>query len=261
MLSASEKLLISSIMSIITDQTDLKNLRIAGKILANILNLADKFTDQSTNLLDLDKFIETEIIKADCQPSFKGFENYPASSCLSLNHEVVHAIPKDYQLKSGDILGIDVGLWFRNVTVDAAITVAVGDISKDQRKLIQATQKALKDAIEIIKPGIRTGDIGNIIQKVAKKYHLGIVRKLSGHGVGYKVHDFPSILNYGKSNRGNLIKENMVLAIEPMFTLGGDEVKTADDGWAVETVDCASAAQFEHTILVKSSGAEIITIL
>lgn len=247
-------------MSIITDQIDLNNLKIAGKNLANILNLTGKFAGQSVNLLDLDKFIEAEIIKANCRPSFKGFENYPACSCLSLNYEVVHAIPKDYQLKSGDILGIDVGLWFKNVTVDAAITVPIGDISKDQKKLIQATQKALKDAIAIIKPGIWTGDIGNIIQTVAKRHNLGIVRKLSGHGVGYKVHDFPSILNFGSPHQGDLIKENMVLAVEPMFTLGGDEVKTANDGWAVETVDRASAAQFEHTILVKSSGAEIITI-
>jgi len=247
-------------MSLISDANDLNNLRKGGKILADIIFQSKTVIKESTNLLEIDRFVESEIIKAGCRPSFKGFEGYPASTCLSVNHEVVHAIPKSYILRSGDLLGLDVGLWYKSIAVDTAITVAIGDISKRQQELLLSTQKALKEAIRIIKPGIRTGDIGYCIQKVAEKNKLGIVRNLSGHGVGYKVHDYPSILNFGRPNQGELIKEGMALAIEPMFTLGGGEVKTAIDGWAVETVDRSYAAQFEHTILVSKSGAEIITV-
>lgn len=246
-------------MSTISDSNDLKKLRKGGKILADIIFKSKSLIKESANLLNIDQFVESEIIKAGCRPSFKGFEGYPATTCLSVNHEIVHAIPKSYILKPSDLLGLDVGLWYENIAVDAAITVAIGDISERQQELIISTQQALKEAIRIIKPGIKTGDIGFCIQKVAEKHGLGIVRNLSGHGVGYKVHDYPSILNFGHPDQGELIKEGMVLAIEPMFTLGGGEVKTAIDGWAVETVDHSYAAQFEHTILVTKSGAEIIT--
>lgn len=246
-------------MSTIFDSNDLKKLRKGGKILADIIFRSKSLIKESANLLDIDRFVESEIIKAGCRPSFKGFEGYPATTCLSINHEIVHAIPKSYILKSGDLLGLDVGLWYENIAVDTAITVAIGDISKRQQELLLSTQQALKKAIRIIKPGIRTGDIGYCIQKIAENHKLGIIRNLSGHGVGYKVHDYPSILNFGRPNQGELIKEGMVLAIEPMFTLGRGEVKTAIDGWAVETVDHSYAAQFEHTILVQKSSAEIIT--
>lgn len=246
-------------MSIITNKQDIAKLIKAGQILARILLKTKTTAKSGVNLLKIDKFIEDEIFKASCRPSFKGFEGYPATSCLSINQEVVHSIPRDYQLLSADILGIDVGLWYKNVCVDAAITLAMENANSTCLKLISKTRQALYAAIKIIKPGITTGDIGQIIQAVAEKNGFGIVKNLTGHGVGYKVHDRPTIPNYGKNGQGETIQSNMVFAIEPMFTIGFGETKVTPNGWNVETVDRSRAAQFEHTVLVTEYGCQILT--
>lgn len=246
-------------MSLFRNHKDIVHLETAGLILAEIFQLIKTTTKSGLNLLELDSIIDQEIRKRRCQPSFKGFEGYPNASCLSINSEVVHSIPKNYNLAPGDLLGIDVGLWYKNVCVDAAITVGIEPISPQEQILLKTTKTALDQVVKIIKPGIKVGDISYTIQTVAEKSHLGIVRSLTGHGVGFKVHDAPSIPNFGRPGQGELIKEGMVLAIEPMFTLGRGETKTAVDGWGVETLDSSCAAQFEQTILVTKNGCQIIT--
>lgn len=247
-------------MSIINDKQDLQSLARGGKILASVLNKIKQNIKIGSNLLDIDSAIETEITKNGATPSFKGFEGYPNASCLSINSEVVHSIPKDYILKSGDVLGIDVGLWYKGICVDSAITISVGKTDPKINKLIKITRQSLIETIQIIKPGITVGDIGYHIQRYADENNFGLVKNLTGHGVGYKVHDDPSIPNFGNQGEGVIIKPNMVLAIEPMFTLGSGEIRTDSDGWGIKTIDGSIAAQFEHTILVTKTKNIIITI-
>ena len=246
-------------MSLITRSDDLETLKAAGLKLSEIIQFGTDQIKVGLNLLDLDQLIENEIIKNQCQPSFKGFEGYPNATCLSVNSEVVHSIPRDYNLQAEDVLGLDVGLWYKNICVDAATTIALKPVNQNVNKLLKITLKALNIAIKTIKSGIRVGDISATIQNVAEQNNLGIVKNLTGHGVGFNVHDHPSIPNSGQAGHGSLIKEGMVLAIEPMFTLGQGETRTSDDGWGVETVDHSLAAQFEHTVLVTNSGCQVMT--
>lgn len=246
-------------MSLIKTPQDIKELRVGGKILANVLREAEKAVKVGLSLMELDTLIERLIDEAGAKPSFLNYDGFPAASCLSLNSQVVHGIPDGRVLKQGDILGIDVGLWYNNLCVDAAITVGVGEITKEAKDLLAHTQEALNLAIKSIKPFYRIGMISQTIQNCAEKYNHGIVRGLTGHGVGHHVHEDPSIPNFGRATDGILMKPGQVLAIEPMLTNGGGEVGTEIDGWGIVTLDDSLAAQFEHTVLVTQRGAEILT--
>ena len=190
---------------------------------------------------------------------------YPATVCVSINDEVVHGIPTEGGgpdgkiLKEGDIVTIDLGLIHKEMITDAAITVPVGKVSDDCTKLIETTKKALMAGIKAAKAGKRVGSISEAIQRVALACGYGIVEDLSGHGVGYAVHEDPYVPNYGSANRGAILKAGMVLAIEPMFNLGRKEVKLDADGYTYRTVDGKPSAHCEHTVVITKSGAEILT--
>ena len=247
-------------MSQIKSPADQKLLRQAGKVLAEVLREASAHAEPGMTLEDLDRLIHELIMAADCRPSFLGHEGFPKSSCLSVNEEVVHGIPGPRTLQEGDILGIDAGLWYGHVCVDGAVTVGVGEIAAEARRLLEVTQRALSAGIKAAKPFRRVGNISAAVQAVAEAENLGIVRSLVGHGVGHAVWEPPQVPNYGRAGDGALLKPGMVIAIEPMLTLGGDTVQTEVDGWTIVTADGSLSAQFEHTVLITSQGSEILTL-
>jgi methionyl aminopeptidase len=246
-------------MSLVKTHSELVEIRKAGKKLAGVLRLAQESTKAGISLLELDRIIHEAILAEDSRPSFLGYDGYPNASCLSLNDQVVHGIPDRRVLKEGDVLGIDVGLWYGTVCVDAAITVAIEPISKEVQLLIRETKNALTAGVNTVKPFRRIGSISYAVQQVADKYGLGIVKNLTGHGVGNAVHEEPSIPNFGQPGDGMMIRPGMVLAIEPMFTLGSGSVQTEIDGWGVVTSDHTMAAHFEHTVIVTEKGKEVVT--
>jgi methionyl aminopeptidase len=198
------------------------------------------------------------------EPAFLGYkpdaESLPfgASICASVNDAVVHGFPSDYILKSGDILKIDAGVKLNGFYSDSAITVAIGRVSKEAGILIRATEEALEKAIKELRPGKTLGDVGFAIESVAKKNKLSVIRELTGHGVGLDLHEDPMVLNFGKKNTGLKLKEGMVLAIEPMFSLGSSRVvRLSDESWATD--DGSLSAHFEHTIAITAKGPKILT--
>ncbi len=246
-------------MSLRKSPTDLKKIRIAGAVLGEALRLGRSLAVPGANLLDIDKKIHEFILSKDATPSFLGFEGFPNATCLSLNDGLVHGIPTDTRLQEGDVLGIDVGLWKDGVCVDAAITVPVATVSDEAHRLLEVTEKALRAGIAAIKPFRRVGAISEAIQKVGDAAGLGIVRVLTGHGVGHHVHEAPDVPNFGRASDGVLLQPGMVLAIEPMFTLGKETVVTDIDGWTIRTKDGSLSAQFEHTVIVTNKGGEVVT--
>ena len=217
----------------------------------------------STKTLDL--LAERLIKVSGGTPSFKGYRivagdtPYPASLCTSVNDEIVHAIPGDRVLKNGDIIGLDIGMEYQGLFTDMAVTVGVGEIDEKKKKLIAVTKKALEIGVRAIKPGGHVGDIGEEIQRYIEKNGFGVVKELVGHGVGRAVHEDPEGPNWGKRGTGPELCEGMVLALEPMVTAGSPKTTLAKDGWTWKTKDHSLTAHFEHTILVTSKGAKVLT--
>ncbi len=248
------------------DQEQIKLLRQSGKILAQTLNLVASKVAPGVSAFELDKLAEDSIRKAGGSPAFKNYRShksdpaYPASLCVSVNDEVVHGIPtKSKILQEGDIVGLDLGVNYKGLFTDAAITVPVGRISKKNSELIACAKRCLKLALEQVKPGATTGDLGFAMETCAKLAGFQVVRELVGHGVGLSVHEDPEIPCFGKKGTGTKLIEGMVLAIEPMVNEGGYEVAFAQDRWTVLTLDGSRSAHFEHTILVTENGFEILT--
>jgi len=245
-------------MALIKTKKQLTEIKTAGKILSAVFDTVAPAVKQGASLIELDNIIHQTITSNQCRPSFLNYEGFPKSSCISVNDQVIHSIPDEYQLNDGDILTIDIGLWYNKVCVDSARTYSVGKIDEKARNLIKYTAEALEKGISQAVSGNHIGAISDAIERVAKKHHFGIVRNYTGHGVGLAVHEEPSVPNIGKITDGIVLKPGMVLAIEPMFTLGGGEVLTMPNGWTVVTADGSLAAQFEHTIIV-TNGNPIIT--
>ncbi len=245
-------------------QEEIDKIAEGGKILNRILQQTAKLAEPGISTWQLNSFAEAEITKAGGRPSFKGYGNkghqFPAGLCTSLNSVVVHGVPSKNQiLKEGDLLGLDIGMEYKGLYTDTAITVAVGKVSTEAQRLLDLTKKALAIGIAEAKVGNRVGDIGAAVQKVADDNKLGIIRDLVGHGVGHAVHEEPQVPNYGKKGTGPELTEGLVIAIEPMFTLGTDDIFIEDDGWTVTTRDESLAAHFEHTIVITKNGPEILT--
>lgn len=260
---------------------EIKVLREGGRRLAKILALVVKEAKSGVSTLTLDRLAESLILVSDGRPSFKGHqgrsekEPFPAVLCTSVNDELVHGIPKQESiLKEGDILGLDIGMEWpvgqnqkaksknqKGLYTDMAVTVGIGKISDEAERLLRVTSEALGIGIREVKPGVRLGDVGYVIQKHLEKNKLAVIRDLAGHGVGYAVHEEPLVPNFGKPGTGLEIKKGMVLALEPMATLGGREIKLASDGWTFKTVDGSLTAHFEHTLAVTENGTEILTEL
>ena len=230
-----------------------------GKVLHNVLQTLASATKPGVTSLELNEIAEQIIAEAGATPSFKGYQGFPAAICASINDEVVHGIPDDRILQEGDIISIDAGVYKNGFHSDSAITVAVGKISKEAQKLMDVTKKALHMGIKVARPGERLGLIGYTIQTFVEKEGYGVVRELVGHGIGRDLHEEPSVPNYGSRDGGMILKEGMVIAIEPMITLGDYRVKMNHREWVVKTLDGELSAHFEHTLAITSKGARILT--
>ncbi len=254
-------------MVIIKTADEIARLRVGGKILARILALVAKEARVGISTTALNTFAHQLIIEAGCTPAFLNYtpdgadRPYPSTLITSVNDEVVHGIPGQYILKDGDIVALDLGLRYEGVFLDHATTIAVGTIQPKDQTLLAVTEEALYQGINAIVPGATIGDIGYAIEQYVKPFKLGIVRDLSGHGVGRYIHEDPYIPNYGKPGKGEKLRPGMVIAIEPMLTLGSEKVVLMKDGYTLKTKDGSRSAHFEHTVLITETGAEILTVI
>jgi len=232
-----------------------------GKILAKIAGELVKRVQPGITTKELDRVAETLIFKYKGKPSFKGYEGYPKTLCVSINEELVHCPPSERKLKKGDILSLDIGMLYKGFHSDMAFTLPVGKVSLEAQRLIRVTKKSLKRGIKKTKVGNTFGDIGNTIQRYVESQGFNVVRELCGHGIGRELHEEPRILNYGKRDSGPKIKEGMVLCLEPMVTIGDWKLKKTKDGFGFQTQDSSLSAHFEHTIAVTKKGPKILTNL
>ena len=232
----------------------------AAEIVRDLLFELENIIKPGISTLELDSFSENFILDQGATPGFKGLYGFPATLCVSINDEVVHGIPSNRKLIDGDIIGIDVGSIHEGFYGDHAKTFPVGNIDSDKEKLIDVTKECLLRGISEAKPGGRIGDIGHAIQSYAESFGFGVVKELVGHGIGEKLHEEPKIPNYGEKDTGDVIKEGMCFAIEPMINFGSDEIYTKSDNWTVCTKDGFPSAHFEHTITIDKDGPKILTI-
>lgn len=253
-------------MAKIKNTEEIKLLRESGKRLAHVLRETAKAVAPGVTTGELNALVERLIAEGGDTAPFKGYTPYgaeypfPGAICISVNDEIVHGIPGDRVLKEGDVVGLDCGLAHHGLITDSAVSVPVGEVDEEVRILLEKTKEALMAGIRAATCGNRIGDISAAIEAVAKKMNYGNVKELGGHGVGHAVHEEPYVPNWGKAGTGPILKPGMVLALEPMFTLGGSDIMLMPDGYTVVTEDGSYAAHFEHTIVITEGAAEIITI-
>lgn len=243
----------------IKSPSEIDAMRYGGKILHEVLREVASKVEPGITTEELNAYAETLIHKHGVTPSFKGYQGFPAALCTSINDEVVHGIPSNRKLEEGDIIGIDCGIWYKDLCTDSAITVPVGNITDETAFFLKTVQQALKKAIKVIKAGCKVGDISATIQKTVERQGFAPVRDCVGHGVGRAVHEPPDIPNFGSKDTGPTLEEGMTLAIEPIVNMGKPENYVADDDWTVKTADGSLSAQFEHTVAVSKNGCEVLT--
>jgi methionyl aminopeptidase len=239
---------------------EIENMKKAGEICSQVLKmLKDSVSPGKTTKQLADKAAEM-IRSQGGEPSFLGYKDFPDVICISINEEVVHGIPdKKRIIRSGDIITFDLGVTYRNMIVDSAISVLVDSDDKTRKMLLKVTEESLRAGIKQLKDGCRTGDIGAAVEKVLKRNNLGVIQDLVGHGVGHQVHEEPNIPNYGTAGTGPELRSGMTIAIEPMASLGSKDIYVESDGWTIKTADGSHSAHFEQTVLITPDGYEIIT--
>jgi methionyl aminopeptidase len=230
-----------------------------GRIHARCINMLRAKARPGVTTGELDAAAARFLASQGAEASFLGYRGFPASICTSPNSMIVHGIPGDYELQRGDVLSIDLGVTYDGWVVDAAVTVAVGPVSPIAARLLEATREALFAAVEQCRPGAHLGDIGAAVQERVERDGFSVVRSLVGHGVGRTMHEDPQVPNYGRPGAGVELSEGMVLAVEPMITAGGHDIRMGDDGWAVYSADGSLAAHFEHTVAITAEGPRILT--
>ena len=250
---------------------ELDQMRRAGRIVAEVLALIEAELRPGVSTGHLDRLAERHIRNAGAVPSFKGYlgggkygasaRAFPASTCISIDAEVVHGIPGERTVRDGSLVSVDVGAIVDGWHGDGARTFVVGDVPDDVRELVDATRLAMMAGIGAARPGARVGDISAAVEDVGRAGGYGIVKPFVGHGIGTEMHQDPQVPNYRTGSRGAELQPGICLAIEPMFTLGSGDVHVARDGWTVSTIDGAMAAHFEHTIAVTDDGPEILTTI
>lgn len=254
-------------MSIIKTKEEIALMRKSGRIAAEILAKVQEAAGPGVTTKELDELAEKIIVSRGAKPAFRGQpsgkngEPYPAVLCASVNSVVVHGLPSDYKLQNGDVLGLDFGVSYEGWYSDLAVTMPVGEVSGEARRLIDVTKRALRQGLKKVHPGNTTGDIGNTIQRWVESHGYEVVRDLCGHGIGRELHEEPQIPNFGKRHRGEILKEGMVIAIEPMVTAGSWELIHSADIHGFETKDHSLSAHFEHTVAVTKDGCEVLTRL
>ena len=236
-------------------------MRVPCIMVAEVLEVVSRQVKPGADTLSLNALAENEIRKRGAKPAFKGYNGYPHSLCCSVNEQVVHGMPSNVPLKSGDILSIDFGAFFNGYYGDAAITLPVGAISDKAAKLLRVTEESLAAAISAADKANRLSDISHAVQSHVEAQGFSVVRDFVGHGIGKQLHESPQVPNYGAPGKGVRLRPGMVLAIEPMINEKGAEVKVLEDGWTAVTCDGGLSAHFEHTVAITEHGPEILTKL
>lgn len=234
-------------------------MRRAGRIVAGLLTHLSALVRSGIKTKALDEAAMAYLKRAGGQPAFLGYRGFPGCICVSVNEEVVHGIPGERKLRAGDLVSLDAGVIVEGLYADAATTVGVGTISSQARRLAETTRQALQAGIAQAKVGNRLTDISHAIQRVVEREGLGVVRDFVGHGIGRALHEDPPVPNFGPPHTGPRLTDGMVLAIEPMVTLGGPDVTILDDGWTAVTKDRSLAAHFEHTVAITEQGPQVLT--
>ena len=247
-------------MIVLKTTRELGLMKEACVIAAGALKAAGAAVEPGISTEEIDRIAHNFIIKSGAIPTFKGYNGYPAATCISINDEVIHGIPnKKRIIKAGDIVSIDVGATFNGYVGDNAATFAAGDISPEAQRLCDTTRESLYEGIKMAVAGGRIGDIGSTIQRYCEERGFSVVREFTGHGVGKQMHEDPSVPNFGTPGRGVRLLPGMTIAIEPMINQGGAGIRQLPDGWTIKTKDGALSAHFEHTVAITSNGPVILT--
>ena len=247
-------------MVILKRPDEIEKMRASNIIVAEILAALKEKTGPGVTTLELDRYSEDLAREKGAKPAFKGYRGYPFSLCTSVNAEVVHGMPSNRILKSGDILSIDFGVRYKGYCGDSAITVPVGDISREAGKLLQITEQSLYEGIQQARVGNRLGDVSAGVQRCVEVAGFSVVRDFGGHGIGKSLHEEPHVPNYGVAGRGIELKSGMVLAIEPMVNAGTYKINILENGWTVVTQDGRLSAHFEHTVAITEQGPVILSL-
>jgi len=248
-------------MIIVKTVDELERMRRSGILAAEALREVARAVRPGVTGAALDRIAETFIRDHGGTPSFKGYRGFPASVCISVNDEVVHGIPDGRPLRDGEIVSIDLGAVVEGFHGDTAVTVPVGEVGKELRRLLTVAREALYKGIEAVRPGQALGDVGGAVQQHAERAGFSVVRDFAGHGIGRHLHEEPQVPNFGEPGTGTVLRPGMTLAIEPMVNLGGSEVVMDGDGWTVRTRDGRPSAHFEHTVAVSEDGSDVLTAI
>lgn len=243
----------------IKTQQEIAAMREGGKMLRAMLHELSQFVRVGMKTIEIDQKAEALIHHYGVQPSFKGYQGYPAVICTSINEEVVHTIPGSRVIQNGDVLKLDFGIVHKGFHTDCAVTVLVGNVTPEAEKFVHTVQKAFEKGLEAIRPGARTGDIGFAVQQHIESNGYSVVRDFIGHGVGRHLHEPPEVHNVGARGKGVALVPGMVIAIEPIITMGQRYTKTLGDDWTVVSRDGSLACQIEHTIAITPQGGEVLT--
>jgi methionyl aminopeptidase len=246
---------------VIKSEDEVAIIREAGRCVAEVLQILVSRLRPGLVGRELDEIVRAEFKKRNVVPAFLGYQGYPAAVCVSINDEIVHGIPGDREIMDGDIVSIDLGCIHKGFVGDAAVTAGVGNVSPKAQKLIEVTREALNRAIAVAHAGARLGQIGAAIQGYVEGNGFSVVREYVGHGVGRQMHEDPQVPNYGDPDSGPILKEGMVIAIEPMVNAGDWRTKRDSDNWTVRTLDGSLSAHFEHTLAIRNGEAAVLTFL
>ncbi len=239
--------------------SDIETIRESAVILGKAHGEVAKLVKPGVKTKELDQVAETFILDHGGKPSFKGYNGFPYTLCVSMNENVVHGFPGDYELRDGDVLSVDCGVLYNGFHSDSAFTYPVGEVSDEIMQLLRVTKESLYIGIENAKCGARIGDVGHAVQHHVEQYGYSVVRELVGHGLGRNLHEAPEVPNYGKRGKGVKLQHGLVIAIEPMVNLGQKNVVQEDDGWTIRTKDRQPSAHFEHTVAVLQDKTEVLT--
>lgn len=239
--------------------SEIEKMRQAALVVSRTLAEIARYIGPGISTLELDKIAENYILKQGAVPGFKGYNGYPATLCTSVNEQVVHGIPNNRKLQDGDVVSVDCGAILNGFHGDHAYTFMIGEVKPEIKKLLQITKESLYIGINMAKAGNRIGDIGYAIQTYTEKHGYGVVRELTGHGLGRSLHEDPSVPNYGRQGKGKMIQDGLVIAIEPMINLGKKEVRQLEDGWTIVTRDALPSAHYEHDIAVVDKNPVILS--
>jgi len=246
------------VKSAIRTSDEIANITKSGEVLTQVLDRLVAEAKPGVSSRELDTIAREETKKLGGEPAFLGYQGFPDVVCVSVNNEIVHAIPTDRKLQNGDLVGIDYGVNYGGMITDAARTISLGKPNKDSAKLLEGCYEALQAALDVIKGGVRVGDISSAIEEALKKHGLKVIYSLTGHGVGKVLHEDPVIPNYGKAGTGEILRAGMTIAIEPIASIGTHDLYLADDNWTYMTRDGSLSAQFENTVLITKDGCKVL---